>query len=45
MDYTAITGAVSFTDVFTALGAVGVGVAGLLIAVRGARTLLGFIRR
>lgn len=45
MDYTSITGAVAFGDVLTALGAVGAAVAALYIAIRGARTLLSFVRR
>lgn len=45
MDYTAITGAVDFASVMTGLGAVGVSLAGLYIGIRGARILLGFIKR
>ncbi|MES9961691.1 MAG: hypothetical protein ABW089_14770 [Sedimenticola sp.] len=45
MDYTAITTAVDWSGVLTGLGAVAVAVAGLAVAVRGARILVGFIRR
>lgn len=45
MDYTAITAAVSFADVLTAVGTVAAGVAVLYIGIRGARVLLGFVRR
>jgi len=45
MDYTAITGAVDFATLLTAVGTVAVSVAGLLLAVRGARVLLAFIRK
>lgn len=45
MDYTSITAAVDWADALTALAGVGVAVAGVLVAIRGARILLGFIRR
>lgn len=45
MDYTTITGAVDFAGVITGIGAVAVAVAGVAIAMRGARLLLGFVRR
>lgn len=45
MDYSAITAAVSFADVMTALGTVAVAVAGVLLARRGANIILGFIGR
>lgn len=45
MDYTSIVGAVDFAGVMTGLAAVAVAVAGVLIAIRGARILLSFIRR
>lgn len=44
MDYTAITTAVDWTAALGALSAVGVAAAGLYIAIRGARVVLGFIR-
>jgi len=43
MDYTTITSAVDWAGVLTGLGVVAVAIAGLLIAKRGARVLLGFI--
>lgn len=45
MVYTGISAAVDWADVFTGLAAVAVAVAGLYVAIRGARTLLGFIKR
>jgi len=45
MDYTLITGAVDWAAVLTGLGVVAVSLAGLAVAVRGAKMLLGFIRR
>ena len=45
MDYLAITSAVSFTDLMAAIGVVAAGVAVLYIGIRGARTLLQFVRR
>lgn len=45
MDYTAITGAVDFAAVLTGLGVVAAAIAGVLIAIRGARILLSFVRR
>jgi hypothetical protein len=45
MDYTLISGAVDWAAVLTGLGAVAVALAGLYVAARGARMLLGFIRR
>lgn len=43
MDYTTITSAVDFAGVMTGVGAVAAAVAGLYIAIRGARILIGFI--
>lgn len=43
MDYTTITGAVDFAGVMTGVGSVAAAVAGLYIAIRGARILIGFI--
>lgn len=45
MDYTALVTAVDWSAALTALGAVAVAAAGLYIAIRGARTVLGFIKR
>jgi len=45
MDYTDISAAASWTAALTELGTVAVAVAGLYVAIRGARVLLGFIRR
>ncbi|MET0082678.1 MAG: hypothetical protein ABW079_06660 [Sedimenticola sp.] len=45
MDYTAITSAVDWAGVLTGLGAVALAIAGLNVAIRGARILVGFIRR
>ncbi len=45
MDYTAITGAVDFADVLTGVGVVAALLAAVLVAKKGARTLLGFIGR
>lgn len=44
MDYTGITAAVDWTDVFTGLAGVAVALAGILVARKGAKVLLGFIR-
>lgn len=43
MDFTTITDAVDWAGVLTGLGVVAVAIAGLLVAKRGARLLLGFI--
>lgn len=45
MDYSTIIAAVDFAGVMAALGAVAAAIATVLIAVRGARILLGFIGR
>lgn len=45
MDYSAISTAVNFGTVLTALGTTAVAVAGLYLAIRGARVLIGLIRR
>jgi len=45
MDYTTITAAANFGSALTAVGTVGAAVAVLLIGIRGARTVLSFIRR
>ncbi|WP_200375327.1 hypothetical protein [Thiocystis violacea] len=45
MDYTAISGAVDWSAVLTAMGVIAVALAGLLIAKRGAKVLLAFISR
>lgn len=45
MDYTTITSAVDFAGVITGIGAVAVALAGVAIAMRGARLLLGFLRK
>jgi len=45
MDYTALVGAVDWASALTALGSVAVAAAGLFVAIRGARVVLGFIRR
>lgn len=45
MDYDLISAAVVWTDVLTGMGAVAVALAGLLVAKRGAKMLLGFIGR
>lgn len=45
MDYEAIAGAVDWADVLTGLGLVAVALAGVLVAKRGAKLLLGFIGR
>lgn len=44
MDYTTITGAVDFAGVITGVGAVAVALAGVYIAIKGSRILLGFLR-
>lgn len=45
MDFTAIADAVDWAGVLTGLGVVAVAIAGLLVAKRGAKILLGFIGR
>jgi len=45
VDYATLSAAADFDTVFTGLLAVGAAVAGLYVAIRGARVLLGFIRR
>ena len=45
MDFNPITTAVDFTAVIAAVGVIAAAVAGFLIYKRGARELLGFIRR
>jgi hypothetical protein len=45
MDYTALVAAVDWSAALTAIGTVAVAAAGLFIGIRGARTVLGFIRR
>jgi len=45
MDYTVITGAVSFADVLTGIGAVAALLAAVLVARKGARYILSFIGR
>lgn len=42
--YTAITSAVSFTDVISAIGAVAALLAAVAVARKGAKLVLGFIR-
>lgn len=44
MDYEAISGAVDWADVLIALGVVALAMAGIKVAIAGARKLLGFIR-
>jgi hypothetical protein len=44
MDYTAITDAVDFASVITAVGVVAAALAGVYIAIKGANILLGFLR-
>jgi hypothetical protein len=44
MDYTAISGAVDFAGVLTGMGAVAVLLAGVYVARKGARLLLGFFK-
>lgn len=45
MDYEVITGAVDWADVLTGIGVVAAALALVLVAKRGAKTLLGFIGR
>jgi len=45
MDYTVIADAADWTTALVSLGVVGLAVGGLYVAIRGARTLLGFIRK
>lgn len=45
MDYTAITTAVNFGTAMTAIGTVAAAVAVLYLGIRGARTVLSFVRR
>lgn len=45
MDYSTMTAAVDFTTVATGILAVGVALAGVYIGIKGARILLGFLRR
>lgn len=45
MNYEDIASAVNWAGVLTGLGVVAIALAGLLVAQRGARTLLDFIRR
>ncbi|MCF1185016.1 hypothetical protein L0E83_16410 [Marichromatium gracile] len=45
MDYTTITAAVDWSAVLTGIGTIAVAIAGLLVAKRGAKILLGFIGR
>lgn len=45
MDYAALTAAVDFSDALTAVGAVAVAIAGVLIGIRGVRLVLGFLGR
>lgn len=44
MDYSTITAAVDFSTVLTGITAVGAALAGVYIAIKGARMLLGFLR-
>ena len=44
MDYTTITAAVDWTGVLAGIGAIAVTLAGLYVAVRGAKILIAFIR-
>jgi hypothetical protein len=44
MDYTTITGAIDFAGVVTAIGAAAALLAGVLVARKGARYVLGFIK-
>ncbi|MES9872659.1 MAG: hypothetical protein ABW146_06095 [Candidatus Sedimenticola sp. 6PFRAG7] len=44
MDYTAIAGAVDWSQVLVGLSAVAVAIAGIYVAVKGAGMLLNFIR-
>ncbi|MDN2672864.1 hypothetical protein OX459_15785 [Janthinobacterium sp. SUN026] len=43
-DYTALTGAVDMSSVITAILAIAATLAGLFVAMRGAKTVLGMIR-
>ena len=45
MDYTALTTAVDFAGAMTAIGAVAATVAVLFVGIRGARIVLGFVKR
>ncbi len=45
MDYTTITAAVDFAGVITGIGAVAVVLAGVYVARKGAKMLLGFFGR
>lgn len=45
MDYTTITAAVDWASVVTGIGVVGLALAGVLVAKRGVRLLLGMIGR
>lgn len=44
MDYTVITAAVDWAGVLTGIGVVAAALAGLYVAIKGGRTLLGFLR-
>lgn len=43
-DYTSLTGAVDFAGVVTAVLAIAATLAGLFVAIRGAKTVLGMIK-
>jgi hypothetical protein len=43
-DYTSLTGAVDFAGVITAVLAISATLAGLFVAIRGAKTVVGMIR-
>jgi len=44
MDYTTITGAVDWAGVITGVGVIAVALAGVAVAMKGARKLLSFLR-
>jgi hypothetical protein len=44
VDYTALTGSVNFSGVVTAILAIAATLAGLFVAIRGAKTVLAMIR-
>jgi hypothetical protein len=45
MDYTALVAAIDFSGALTAVGSVAVAVGALYLGIRGARTVLSFVRK
>ena len=44
MDYTTITSAISFTDVLTGVGVIGVAMVGLYVGIKGVKILFGALK-